>query len=359
VLEPTLNRFHGVQILPITLIIPAYKAETNIRAALESVRIQSRLPAEIIVVDDASPDRTGDVAKHCGATVIRLPRNVGPAAARNVGAAAAQQPWLAFLDSDDVWLGGKLAAQWEALQRWPDAGICFTDYDVVNAAGRVHSQEMAGDSEYARTKPSARYGHAVRFEREALARGLVRSMFIRQSSVIVQRELFRRNGGYDEGLRLGEDFDFFLRVIAKTPIAVVERPLVAYHRSDGSLSGDPVAEIASINRLWETILEWPERYPAVVVAMIEEQRPATLRTGCRIALRLGRFAEAIPFAERAFRCDRAPAGFVLLCLAKLIDNTTGRATFHVARSLWRMRYLNERWRRTRPPGASGKLHGTK
>src|ERR1700678_2525334 len=147
------------EVLPITLVIPAYKAEADIRAALESVRMQSRLPAEIIVVDDASPDRTAAVAERCGATVIRLPRNLGPSAARNAGAAAARQPWLAFLDSDDVWLGGKMAAQWEARQRWPEARICFTDFDVVNAAGHVHAREMAGDAVYALITPSERYGH--------------------------------------------------------------------------------------------------------------------------------------------------------------------------------------------------------
>jgi glycosyltransferase involved in cell wall biosynthesis len=325
------------QIVPVTLIIPAYKAETEIRAALASIRMQSRFPAEIIVVDDGSPDRTAEVAEECGASVIRLPRNSGPSAARNAGVAAAHQSWLAFLDSDDVWLGGKLAAQWEALQRWPDARICFTDYDVIDAAGRVHPREMAGDAGYALIEPSERYGHAVRFEREALARGLVRSMFIRQSSVIIDRELFCRNGGYDEALRLGEDFDFFLRVSADAPVVAVERSLVTYYRRAASLSADAVAEIASVDRLWTAIMERPERYPAVVVALIEEQRPATLRTGCRIALRLGRFAEAIPFAEKAFRSDRSPAGLVLLWLAKIVDSVPGRATFRAARYLWKRR----------------------
>jgi len=259
--------------LPISLIIPAYQAEPYIRNALQSVAAQSRIPAEIIVVDDGSTDRTAAVAADCGATVLRLSSNAGPSAARNAGIALASEPWVAFLDADDVWLDDKLAAQWDALVRWPDAGFCFSDYDVVDAAGHVRPCEMATDAGYVVAEASARSGSAVRFERGALVAGLVRSMFIRQSSVIIDRRLLCSSGCYDERLRLGEDYDLFLRVIARAPGIAIERPLVAYHRRAASLSVDPLAEIESIDRLWMAILQRPDRYPAAVVDLIAEQRP--------------------------------------------------------------------------------------
>jgi GT2 family glycosyltransferase len=322
--------------LPISLVIPAYNAEAHIRAALESVTSQSVMPAEIIVVDDASPDRISDVATEYGARVIRFPVNAGPAAARNAGAFAASQPWVAFLDADDVWLGDKLQAQWAAIESWPDVGFCFTDYDVVDA-GAMRSREMASDEGYAAMRPSERRGTALRFECDALADGLARSMFIRQSSVIVRRALFLRLGGYDEALRLSEDYEFFLRLITAAPAVAIERSLVTYQRRSTSLSVDPLAEIASIERLWAAILEHPARYPSAVVDQIEQRRPETLLRGCGIALRLGRFPEAIPFAQRAFASDASAESLLLLCLSVLLDNGPGRAAFHAVRSAWRSR----------------------
>ena len=325
---------HPPQCLPISLIIPAYEAENYLRKALESVAAQASVPAEIIVVDDASSDRTAEIAAECGARVICRQRNAGPSAARNAGVARASHPWIAFLDADDLWAGDKLAVQWAALQRWPDAGFCFTDYDVFDPAGRMRPREMAGDAGYALAVESARSGAAVRFEPGALARGLVRSMFIRQSSVVISRQLFCRAGGYDERLRLAEDYDLFLRIVDAAPAVAIERPLVVYQRRVLSLSVDPIAEIASIDRLWTAILRRPRRYPRAVVELIEGRRPATLRSGCRIALRLGRFSEALPFARKALSSDPSVATSGLFGLAKGLDNAAGRVAYRATRSLW-------------------------
>jgi glycosyltransferase involved in cell wall biosynthesis len=324
--------------LPVSLVIPAYNAEIDIRGAIESATAGVCIPSEIIVVDDASSDRTAEVAEQCGARVIRLARNAGPAAARNAGVAAAREAWVAFLDADDLWLGDKLEVQWNALQRWPDMGFCFTDYDVVGTAGLQHPREMASDSGYALAGASERHGDAVRFERGALMRGLSQSMFIRQSSVLIRRALVLGAGGYDEDLRLSEDYDFFLRLTGTTVAVAIERSLVTYQRRAASLSVDPVAEIASIDRLWGSILERPERYPREVVDAIAQRRPATLISGCRTALRLGRFAEAIPFARRAVACRRwSVAMLVLLGLSIALDNTPSRNCFFAARTVWRLR----------------------
>jgi GT2 family glycosyltransferase len=335
---PTLSRR-----LPISLVIPAYNSELFIRAALESVVGQSYVPSEIIVVDDASEDRTGDAAAEFGVRVVRLPFNFGPAAARNAGVIAAREPWIAFLDADDVWLHGKLAAQWEAIERWPEAGFCFTDYDVVAAAGAPYSHEMTNDAGYALGEASARFGQAVLFARGALAEPLTLSMFIRQSSAIVRRSLFIRSGGYDEGLRLSEDYDFFLRLAGRAPAIAIERPLVVYHRRERSLSVDPLAEVAAIDGMWSAILMRPASYPAGIVQLIGQRRPATRLKGSRIALRLGRFAEAIAFAQQASAVGFSLTALFLLGLAYALNNAPGRCCFRGLRSVWRARPTNHSW----------------
>ncbi len=84
----------------ITVIVPAYNAAATLGACLESLRRQTVPAVEIIVVDDASRDRTVAVAQAHGARIIALPRNQGPGIARNAGAAAATGEVLAFTDSD-------------------------------------------------------------------------------------------------------------------------------------------------------------------------------------------------------------------------------------------------------------------
>jgi glycosyltransferase involved in cell wall biosynthesis len=118
----------------ISVVIPAYNAQASLGAALESVLGGSLTPAEIIVVDDHSIDRTVEIARSYGVRTIVQPQNAGPSAARNAGVAAARSPWIAFLDADDTWFQEKLASQWATVQRWPDLGFCFTDYDVVRTA---------------------------------------------------------------------------------------------------------------------------------------------------------------------------------------------------------------------------------
>jgi glycosyltransferase involved in cell wall biosynthesis len=324
-------------VLPVSLVIPAFRAEAQIAAAIASVTAGDHVPAEIVVVDDASPDRTGEIAAALGARVLRLPCNAGPAAARNAGVAAATQPWVAFLDADDAWLDGKLSAQWEALQRWPGAGLCFTDYDTVFANGHVRTSELCGDADYARVAIVERANAAVRLEPASLARAFVRSMFVRQSSVLVERALYLRLGGYDEELRLAEDYEFFLRLIGAAPAVAIERRLVAYRRQATSLSDDPLAQIASIDRLWSAALARPERYSAATVEQIRRQRPATLRKGCVRALFLGRFPAAADFARRALALRRSALTAALLGLASVLDSRPGRLAFRAVRVAWRAR----------------------
>jgi glycosyltransferase involved in cell wall biosynthesis len=326
----------GAGCLPVAVVMPAHNAEAFIGASLESVRLQSLPPAEIVVVDDASSDRTALVAARYGARVVTLPTNAGPSAARNAGVAASRSPWIAFLDADDLWHADKLAVQWNALRRWPDARLSFTDYDTEDVDGVMHRGEMCSATAYRRVRPRGSAG-VVRFETTALARGLVRSMFLRQSSVIVARETFLQSGGYDEKLRLAEDYDLFLRLIAVTPAIVVERALVVYRRRATSLSADPLAELASIDALWEQIANRPERYCATAITEIRHQRHATLCAGGLLALRLGRFAEAEAFLSKALSSERSFAAIALDLARRLLDRPSGHRLHRVVRGAWRSR----------------------
>jgi glycosyltransferase involved in cell wall biosynthesis len=297
------------------------------------------VPAEIIVVDDCSTDRTVEIAQSYGVRIIRQPRNAGPSEARNAGVAATGCPWVAFLDADDVWHPEKLASQWAAIQGWPNAGLCFTDYDVLGPDGTLRRHcETRDDPGYKTMRAIARKGEAVLFEPAALMRGLIYKMFIRQSSVLVKRALYFECGGYDERYRIAEDYDFFLRLSALAPAIGVERALVDYVRHDDALSADPLREIASIDVLWDHILADPCRYRREVVAAIEGRRLGTVVEGALLALRLGRIDEARPFIEKALQLEHSMTTYSLYALWRCANNPIGRTLQHLLRTTWSLRH---------------------
>ena len=103
--------------IDVSVVIPCYNAENKIGQTLESVLNQIHLAAQIIVVDDGSTDDSRYIVSKFPKVTCLSQENKGPAAARNKGVSLASSDWIAFCDSDDVWLPNKLMKQWEWL--WP------------------------------------------------------------------------------------------------------------------------------------------------------------------------------------------------------------------------------------------------
>ncbi|MEO8325327.1 MAG: glycosyltransferase family 2 protein, partial [Nitrospirota bacterium] len=119
----------------VSVIIPTYRRPDFLRRAIGSVLTQTFEDFELLIVDDASPDNTGQVVKGIADERIRYCRNEinkGGAASRNRGIKEAQSPYIAFLDDDDEWLPQKLALQVELLdQSPPKVGGIYTGYERI------------------------------------------------------------------------------------------------------------------------------------------------------------------------------------------------------------------------------------
>lgn len=131
-----------IQTIPVSVIIPCFGCVDTIERAIQSVMLQSALPAEVLLIDDASTDGTlsllHKLAQRHGSMfrVISIPVNVGPGLARNEGWAIASQPWLAFLDADDTWHPQKLEVQWSWLQAHPEVDICGHSTQLISAGSQ-------------------------------------------------------------------------------------------------------------------------------------------------------------------------------------------------------------------------------
>jgi glycosyltransferase involved in cell wall biosynthesis len=214
----------------VAVIIPVYVA-TYLREALESVFAQTRPPDDVIVVDDGSPDREALRAALTSwrwrITVIHQ-ANAGAAAARNTGIMATDAPWLAFLDADDRWLPPFLERQMAFVRQTPRLDLAWADAQMIRRGSL--------DGTFMDRCPSA--GPVT------LRNLLAQTCNVLTSTVVVRRDLVVNAGGFDPALRRGQDYDLWLRLLARGARAAYQKNTLAARRiHDANLSGSRVDEL--------------------------------------------------------------------------------------------------------------------
>jgi glycosyltransferase involved in cell wall biosynthesis len=206
----------------VSVVIPAYNAAWCVRKAVDSVLAQDFRDVELIVVNDGSTDDTLAVLRSYG-DAIRVvdQRNGGMSNARNAGIRAARGEFLAFLDSDDWWLPGKLGRQVELLRTRPDLGFCSCAARVEDMQGRLLNlwECPAWEGPFV----------AHLFGSSADVPGSC-------SAVLARRDLVLQVGAFDETLRGAEDPDLWIRLAAVSGYACLPEPGVVVLRRPGSVS---------------------------------------------------------------------------------------------------------------------------
>lgn len=215
--------------LPVTVVIPCWRCSATIGRALDSVRVQTAQPAEIILVDDASGDGTAGLLRGLSADypaptrvqVVELPANGGAATARNAGWAAATQDFVAFLDADDSWHPRKLEIQHALMQRCPQAPV----------SGHLHlvTPGSIAETRVEEMPKVASFGfHDL----------LWRNRFVTSSAMVRRAQAAR----FPAGQRYMEDHRLWLEIAsAGVRLLRIESPLAAHHKADfgaGGLSGN-------------------------------------------------------------------------------------------------------------------------
>lgn len=185
-------------IVPVSVVVPCYNCAETLSRAVSSVAAQTRKPAELILVNDASSERTQEVinglVSQYGTNwvrVITLRENGGPATARNRGWDVAQQPYLAFLDADDSWHPCKIELQLGFMMAHPEIDLCghgFKEVDVQPA----NVPEVALN----------RYSEIYRWR------------FLLLNPLATRTVMLKRNGGYrfKPGKRYAEDYLLWLQM---------------------------------------------------------------------------------------------------------------------------------------------------
>lgn len=207
--------------LSVTVVIPNMNRTDTLRKALWSVSAQTLLPIETIVIDDKSSDEKlveirkiiETFAETANARMIELPVNGGANKARNVGIREAKGTHIAFLDSDDLWLPGKLEAQVKAISELPPDRqghvLSTTSRYRVNGEGELLYTQM--------TQPAF-----------TLNRLKASNFLGTLSSALVGTAVAREINGFDESLPSCQDWDFYIRLMGRCTFVGIETPLSVY-----------------------------------------------------------------------------------------------------------------------------------
>jgi glycosyltransferase involved in cell wall biosynthesis len=234
----------------VSVIVPTYNRAQAILVAIESILAQSYSRLEVIVVDDGSVDETANAIRGLIARSASGPgktaeirylyqTNKGPSTARNAGIAVARGEWIAFLDSDDYWLPGKIEWQLRTIEKFKkECGACISDARLVDKSGSMDTSAFRlGGKCY----------------KEAL--GILPNATIDLANsvggwwtqaLIVRSDLAKQIGGFDAGLQFMEDRDFLFRLSLETSYCYVNLPLAVIDRTN--TANDPNASV----RAWDS-----------------------------------------------------------------------------------------------------------
>jgi glycosyltransferase involved in cell wall biosynthesis len=245
---------------PISVVIPAHNAERFVAQAIQSVQAQTLKVAEIILVDNDCSDRTPEIARHLGATVVKEERR-GLSIARNAGIRASAQEWIAFLDADDWWAANKIELQWRAIQEFPDVALVSCDNYFAKDGSVLPISEEVLQSRW--SNMSARLIRGEHCSLIPKAPGDILNRFCPKSpTAVIRRDVFSTVGFFNEDLHYNDELECFMRVMARHSLAVVELPLVycrMHHRNRSrNVEGKQIAYIEIVNLM----IKHPERYPS-------------------------------------------------------------------------------------------------
>jgi len=220
----------------VSVIIPTYNREKYIVETLQSVFAQTFTDYEVIVIDDGSTDNTSDVLKPYLDRIVYLRKpNGGQGSARNAGIKMAKGAYIAFLDSDDLWMPEKLLLQVGYLDDHPDAALVFSD------TATFYEDD---EGKQVRTGELHFQGEEISFNR------LFKMNFIPNLTVMVRKGCVEDAGLFDESKELvgGEDYALWLRIAMKAGMGHIPETLAQYRQHGDNVLGMDLLKVYSMHR---------------------------------------------------------------------------------------------------------------
>lgn len=277
----------------VSVVIPCHNREDTVVEAVQSVLDQGWPDLEVIAVDDHSTDATVAVLNTIRDPRLRVVANTGApgvSVTRNHGVRLSNAPWVAFQDSDDVWLPSKLAKQMARLEG--------SDY-VAAYCGMLVKADARPETPVQKRYPDP---SITPLDGDILP-SLVRGSYLSTQMLVIRRDVFDRVGGFDESLQALVDWELMLRVAQEGPVAFVDEDLVVQRMSENSITRSSRKRLDAQATILEKHMALLAGYPGVLAH--HHHRLAGAHRD------FGEFAQAASHAYVAWRTDPARLKYAL------------------------------------------------
>lgn len=222
----------------VSVVIPTYNRAHLIGETIQSVLGQTFQDFEIIIVDDGSQDNTQEV-------VSRFPvkyfyqENCGVSAARNTGIKLSSGQYIAFLDSDDLWLRHALEKGVAALDKYPEAGFSYGQAYLMDERGLIFGQSK-----------SSFLQHSSVLDGRQFIREMLSTYNVPIGATMYRRLCLDTVGGFNEAMKMAEDRAFHASLAKRYHVVYIAEPLLKWRVHSRSLSAAPaLQEVEECNRI--------------------------------------------------------------------------------------------------------------
>nr|WP_319775851.1 glycosyltransferase [uncultured Sphaerochaeta sp.] len=289
----------------VSVIVPTYNRAHLLGQTVHSVLNQTYADFELVIVDDGSEDDTASMVSRISDSRIKFFQkgNGGISSARNLGIRRSEGRYLAFLDSDDIWLPELLAQEVPVLDNSPAYGAVYARSQYMSEHGRLLPQ-IDGSRE--------------RFPGDPMA-SMLYGYFVSTPTVLVRRECFDRVGCFDENLVGREDYDMFLRIARHYRYCFIDRILARIRIHGERISCLDSREYIPVVSGRLKLIE--KAYADIQTPALLALRPVAFRNayidlGLSL-LRIRQFGGTLEHFARAVRVSNAPVGTIFRILFQL------------------------------------------
>jgi glycosyltransferase involved in cell wall biosynthesis len=242
----------------ISVILPTYNRADVLKRAINSVFAQTYSDWELIVWDDGSTDSTEDILTSLNDKRVRYfhEGNHGAAYARNRAVEKAGGKYLAFLDSDDEWKNNKLAIQAEIMRVHPEIDCLFSNFLNINIAKNRQVVAFDENADAMKLLDTKRLDVSLFVIVNGLLPSLTINNLIATDSILLNREVFERLGGFKEILTGSEDFELWWRMgLSGVCFAYIDQVLITRFKPPRSLSSSSLKASDNIIKALDLILQ--------------------------------------------------------------------------------------------------------
>jgi glycosyltransferase involved in cell wall biosynthesis len=229
-----MNHFEGK--IEVSIILPVFNRAHLVAEAIRSVLVQSFQHFELIIIDDGSTDATVEVINSFNDSRIIFLRqeNFGRSVARNNGLAIACGRYIAFLDSDDVYLQGKLEIQVAYMDNHSEFGMIYTSAHCINSKG-----DLLDEQPYVAQVEGSIYKHIAFFQ----------PLTITLPTVMLRRDVLDEIGGFDVVMERFEDTDLWRRIAKRYRVGAINIPtcLLRTHENNTLRAQDPKQILVAVD----------------------------------------------------------------------------------------------------------------